>query len=72
MRNKLKYLLRYYERSCGLEAGELLQPYHFIHGLAAQANQDGEAEAAVLVHHIQESKSTAIGRGVVWKFTAHT
>jgi hypothetical protein len=26
----------------------------------------------VLVDHVQESKSTAIGRGVDWKFMGHT
>jgi hypothetical protein len=52
------------ECRCGVEAGELLQHGHHVLGFAASAHPDGQAEAAVLVDHVQELDSAAISGGV--------
>ena len=47
-----------------VEAGELLQHRHHIFGLAAPAHPDRQAQAAVLVDHVQKFESAAVGGGV--------
>lgn len=52
------------ERRCWIEAGELLKHRHHILALAAPPDPDGQAEAAVLVDHVEELEPAAIGGGV--------
>jgi hypothetical protein len=47
-----------------VEAAEILQHCHHILGLASPAHAGCQAEAAVLVDHVQELESAAIRRGV--------
>ncbi len=47
-----------------MKAGELLQNRHHVLGLAVPAHLDRQAEAAVLVNHVQELESAAITSGV--------
>ncbi len=55
------------ERWGWVEAGELFQHRHHVFGLAATAHPDGQAEAAVLVDHVQELESAAVSRGIELK-----
>ncbi len=48
---------------CLVEAGQLLQHRHHILGLAAAADADRQAEAAVLVDHVQDHEPAAISGG---------
>ena len=52
------------ERWRRVEAGEPLQHRYHVLGLAAPAQPDRQAEAAVLVDHVQEPESAAIGGDV--------
>jgi hypothetical protein len=52
------------ERWGWVEAGELVQHRHHVFGLAAPAHPDGQAEAAVLVDHVEELQPSPIGGGI--------
>ena len=52
------------KRWCGVEARELLQHCHHVFGLAAPADTDRQAQAAVLVDHVEELEPAAVSGGV--------
>jgi hypothetical protein len=52
------------ERRCRLEAGQLLKHCHYVFGLAVLSYPDGQAEAAVLVDHVQELEAVHISSGI--------
>ena len=41
-------------RRCWVKTGQLFQHRHYVFGLATLPHPDGQAEAAVLVDHVQE------------------
>jgi hypothetical protein len=61
---KLRTVVATDERLNRVGAGELLQDRHHILGLAASAHRNGQAEATILVDHVQELESAAVGRGI--------
>jgi len=62
--DELRPVVRPDECRCRVEAGELLQHRHHVLGLAAPAHPDRQAEAAVLVDHVQELEPAAVGGGI--------
>jgi len=62
--NELGAVVAADERRRRVEAGELLQHRHHVLGLAAPAHPDGQAQAAVLVDHVQELEPAAVSGGV--------
>ena len=62
--NELRPVVAADERRCRVEAGEPLQHSHHVLGLAAPSDSDRQAEAAVLVDHVQELLPPTINRGV--------
>ncbi len=63
MGNELGPVVAADERRRWVDAGELLQHRHIL-GLAAPAHPDGQAQATVLVDHVEELEPPAIGRGI--------
>ncbi len=51
-------------RRCQVEAGQRLQHGHHVLGLATPTHSDRQAEAAVLVDHVEEFEPPAIDGGV--------
>ncbi len=64
MGNELWAVVAAVERRCRVERGELLQHGHHVLGLATPSHPDGQAEAAVLVAHVQELEPPPVGSGV--------
>ncbi len=46
------------------DAGQFFQHGHYVRGLAAPSDSDGQPETAVLIDHVQEFESAAVGRGI--------
>ena len=64
MGDQLRTVVAADERWCGVEAGELLQHCHHVLRLAAPPHPDGQAEAAVLLDHVEELEPAAVSGGV--------
>ncbi len=64
MGNELRPVVAADERRRRIEAGQVLQHCHHVFGLAAPAHPNGQAEAAVLVDHVEKLEPAAIGGGV--------
>ena len=52
------------ERRRRIDADQLFQHGHDVLGLAAPSHPDRQAEAAVLVDHVQEFESATVSRGI--------
>jgi hypothetical protein len=60
MGNELKPVVAADECRCWLEAGEPRQHRHHVLGLAPPSYPDGQAEAAVLVDHVEQLEEARV------------
>jgi hypothetical protein len=62
--NELGTVVRADERRRRVEAGQGLQHCRHFLGLAVPVHMNGQAKAAVLVHHVEELEPPPIGGGI--------
>ena len=64
MSDEFRPIVRPDDRRRRIDADQLFQHGHYVLGLAAPADSDGQTETAVLINHVQEFESAAVGRGI--------